>query len=187
MIVDDSALIHGEAYDPQKAREYYLRTRKLKGRKKGSGDPEPSGRNSAGSKASTSRTRKPKKTSAQKRKEAEAQVAALEKRLERLKDVLAELVKKAKARSGVEDSKSSSPKDRAKQNADEKARKPLTAKQKREAAERSKKNYEENKKTPNQEIKELQAKIKAIRAQIKAAIAASKKQSSKSQTAPKGR
>lgn len=28
----------GEAYDPAKAHEYYMRTRKLKGRKKGSGD-----------------------------------------------------------------------------------------------------------------------------------------------------
>jgi len=36
---DGSTLIHdGQPYDPAKARAYYLRTRKLKGRKKGSAD-----------------------------------------------------------------------------------------------------------------------------------------------------
>lgn len=36
---DGTVLMHGaRPYDPQKAREYYLRTRKLKGRKKGRGD-----------------------------------------------------------------------------------------------------------------------------------------------------
>lgn len=37
---DGETLMHGEsAYDPAKAREYYLRTRKLKGRKKGVEEP----------------------------------------------------------------------------------------------------------------------------------------------------
>lgn len=37
---DGTVLMHGTApYDPAKARAYYLRTRKLKGRKKGAQDP----------------------------------------------------------------------------------------------------------------------------------------------------
>lgn len=41
---DGTTLMHGpRAYDPKKAHEYYLRTRKLKGRKKGHVDPHVAG------------------------------------------------------------------------------------------------------------------------------------------------
>jgi len=177
MIVDDSALIHEKPYDPQKAREYYLRTRKLKGRKARSGDPEPGAKRSGSAKPQGgNRPAKVVKTKAQKRKEAEVQVAALKKRLERLKDVLAELVKAAKARSGVE-TKTDKAKAKAEKNADAKSRTPLTAKQKREAAKRAKEHYEENKKNPEKDVEELQKQIKEIRAKIKAAIADAKKKS----------
>lgn len=178
-MVDDSILLHDDLiheYDPVKAREYYLRTRKLKGRKKGTVD-QPSGKNSGSTKPKAS-VKKPvvKKTAKQKRAETEAQVAALKQRLEKLKEVLAKLVKEAKARSGVKDE---NPKDKADRNAKEKSRKPLTAAQKRAQAERSKKAYEKEKQSPDQELKELQEKIKDIRAKIKAAIAAAEKKSSK--------
>jgi len=189
MIVDDSALIHEAPYDPNKAREYYLRTRKLKGRKAGAGDPQPSGRSGSAKPTGAKRTAKPKKTPAQKRKEAEAQVANLKKRLARLKDVLADLVKAAKARSGVE-TKTDKAKSQAQKNQDAKAKTPLTAKQKREAAKKAKERYEETKKAPDKDIEELQAQIKDIKAKIKKALEDAKKQSarkSKSQTATKGR
>ena len=45
-----SVLMHDRSpYDPKKAHEYYLRTRKLKGRKKGVTQPAPAGRVVAGS------------------------------------------------------------------------------------------------------------------------------------------
>jgi len=191
MIVDDSALFHEAPYDPNKAREYYLRTRKLKGRKAGAGDPQPSER-SGSKKPTTGKPRgRPKKSPAQKRKEAEAEVAALKKRLARLKEVLAELVKGAKARSGVE-TKTDKAKAKAQQNQDAKSKTPLTAKQKREAAARSKKNYEETKKNnaSDKNVQELQEQIKDIKAKIQKALEDAKKQSArkpKSQTASKGR
>lgn len=188
MIVDDSALIHEAPYDPSKAREYYLRTRKLKGRKAGAGDPQPSGR-SGSAKAPTGKPRgRPKKTAAQKRKEAEVQVAALKKRLERLKEVLSELVKAAKARSGVE-TKTDKAKSKAQKNQDAKAKTPLTAKQKREAAKKAKENYDKTN-SPEKDVQELQAQIKDIKAKIQKAIEDAKKQSARkstSQTASKGR
>ena len=130
-MIDDSALLHAEKpYDAQKAREYYLRTRKLKGRKKGSGQPTPTGRNPRGAQPKAApHPVKPRKTKAQKQKEAEVQVAALKKRLARLKEALAELVKAAKLRSGVE-TKTDKAKSKAQANSDAKSRKPLTARQK---------------------------------------------------------
>ena len=183
MTVDDSLLLHADLlheYDPVKAREYYLRTRKLKGRKKGSEDPK-ADKKSGSAKPTIAKRPVAKKTSAQKRKAKEAEVAALKKRLERLKEVLAELVKQAKARSGVKDE---TPKSKAARNEAAKSRKPLTAAQKKAQAERSKKAYEKEKQSPDQELKELKTKIKASRAKIKAAIADAEK---KQKVSSKGR
>lgn len=186
MIVDDSILLHDNllhAYDPVKAREYYLRTRKLKGRKKGSEDNKGDKNSGSVKPSGTKKSPVVKKRAKQKRAETEAKVAALKKRLERLKEVLSELVKEAKARSGVKDE---SPKAKADQNEETKARKPLTSAQKKAQAERAKKAYEKEKKqSPDQELKELQEKIKDIRAKIKAAIAdadKNKKPASKGRT-----
>jgi hypothetical protein len=76
------------AYDAAKRREYYLRTRKLKGRKKA--DPAIAAARRAAAKAAK----------VAKHKAMEAKVNALKARLEQLKKVLAEMVKAAQARSG---------------------------------------------------------------------------------------
>src|SRR4051812_31062526 len=79
-------LIH--EYNSTKRREYYLRTRNLKGRHHGIIKITP-----------------PHKTRAQRqaerRKQQEAKVAQLKNRLQKLQEVLAAEVKKAQARSGV--------------------------------------------------------------------------------------
>jgi chromosome segregation ATPase len=188
-MIDDSSLLHAEQpYDPQKAREYYLRTRKLKGRRRGSAVQNTSTRSSTASAAAKQKA-KPKKTAAQKRKEVEIQVAALKKRLARLKEVLAELVKAAQKRSGVD---KPDPKHKADSKSNAKDAKPQTAQQKREAAKRAKENYEKNKdkQTPEKELADLKKEIKAIRAKIQKALDDAKKQNArnpKSKTAPKRR
>lgn len=197
--IDDSGLFHAD-YDPAKAREYYLRTRKLKGRKPGSAklsstdksnNEDSSRREARGKKGTPTSKRKPRKSAEQKRRESEAKVKALKTRLAKLKSLLAKLVAEAKGRSGVEPkedpkknagSSKETPKEKADRNASEKSRKPLTAKQKAEARKRSKENYEENKVTKkdsdsgtSQEIEKVQAQIKQVRAQLKKAIASAKK------------
>lgn len=159
-------------YDPAKRREYYLRTRQLLGRKTGQALDTSRERN----KSSSPPFVPPKKAKASsKQSDFQAQMDALNARLDKLKKVLAELVKQAQARSGVEpaDTKASS----------NKPAKKLTAKQKADAAKRAKKSAEKNKdkkQTPSQQIKALETKIKAIQAKIKkmkAEIAAKKKPS----------
>jgi len=179
MLPDDSALFHGGEYDPAKAREYYLRTRELKGRKKGSAPPPAKGRPAA--KATVT-----KLSTKQKAATTQAKIAALKKRLETLRDALAELVAAAKKRSGVD------PKDtKGGKGSGSTSTSKLTPKQKKQAAARSKEYYEKHKdKTPDEQIKALEAQIKSIKARIKAAIADAKKKpakKSKSKTASKGR
>lgn len=82
----ESSLQH--EYDAAKRRAYYLRTRKLKGRKKA--DPAIAMARRAAAQAAK----------LAKRKAMEAKVNALKGRLDKLKKVLAEMVKAAQARSG---------------------------------------------------------------------------------------
>jgi len=95
-------------YDAESAHDYYIRTRELKGRKPGSQDSP-----SATKSSSVSTTvKKPAKsqpkpqavkvTPEQRRAQISAQVDALRGKLAQLKEVLAQLVAEAKARSGVE-------------------------------------------------------------------------------------
>ncbi len=146
------------AYDPIKRREYYLRTRKLKGRK-------------AAVKTSKSRPKaKPKpptKTRAQRqaerRRKLEAEVNALKARLEKLRTVLAEMTKKAKARSGIKPTTNTSKQTNAKKSTPAKQ----TAAQKAKAAKRSKEYYEKNKdEILADEVKSLKGKIKTIQERI---------------------
>lgn len=142
-------LVHD--YDAAKRREYYLRTRKLKGRTKTAPKPKA-----------------PKKTRAQRqaerRRKLEAQVAALKGRLEKLQAVLAELTKAAKARSGVKEK--SDPK-KATSTSKKTAEKKLTPVQKAKAAKAAE---EYRKKNPDKaladDIKSLNAKIKTIQERI---------------------
>jgi hypothetical protein len=187
-MVDDSALLHGEKYDAAKAREYYLRTRKLKGRQ--AGQQEPSGKPRSPAAKPTSGQRKgaaPSKSAAKRRAETKAKVTQLKARLAQLKSKLAELVKAAKARSGVDTpdkpktaSKAETPKEKAARNAADKSRRPLTAKQKADQAKRSKEHYAKTKDTSSsKDIEQLRAKIKDVEKQLRDAMASAKRNTSK--------
>lgn len=185
-VPDDSALIHGGVYDPVKARAYYLKTRHLKGRRPGSGPDAPTGgrprvANAPGKDAGSSR-----------QKEIAAQKAALEKRLDRLRDILTELVAKAKHRSGVKDNthKDDTPQEKASRNEHNKKSTPLTEKQKREKAAKARADYQKQKGlTDSEEVQQLQRQIADIRAKIQKALDEARRLSSQShpKTASKGR
>lgn len=173
--IDDSALFHGAAYDPVKAREYYLRTRKLKGRRHGVADA-PKGRPGAGGqpRPSVHPGKSAQAKAKSRRAELEARKNALEKRLDHLKKVLHELVAAAKKRSGVHE-KSKAPEnkaDKADRNKAEKGKKPLTAHQKSVKAKKAKEAYEkEHPKSLSKDIEVLQEQIKDIEVKIRKAMA----------------
>lgn len=195
---DDSALLHAKYYDPAKARAYYLRTRQLKGR----GGPSVSGGQVGQSRSRAGVVAVRGASNEARRNELAAQKAALNKRLDRLKKVLEELVNAAKARSGVKDKSDSDtdPKETAAKNESKKKGTPLTAKQKREKADKARKEYEKTKGSgPSQDIAVLQAQVQDIRAKIETAIKQAREKSaagaqevatsaqSKPKTASKGR
>jgi len=165
-------------YDPQKAHEAYLRRRQLLGRQPGKGDIPAAPHKKA---AVVIAPVKPKKTTEKRQAEADARVAALKARLDKLRKVLAELVKQAQARSGVEpksDKPSAAP---AKKGSSD-----LSAQDKREAAKKAKDRYEKEKKvespsekTKNLEldIKKVQEKIQKIRDELKQSISQARNQS----------
>lgn len=179
------------AYDPVKAREYYLRTRELKGRQ--SGTAIPAGQKPRSSAVidtrSANNSRESQSARNKRRREAaERRVAELKAKLERLETLLDTLVKQAKARSGVEPTRES--KSPAQKQSAAKGKSPQTAKEKRDAAKRAKESYEKNKKlSPNKEAENLEAdieavreKIRKIRADLKATVKKSRTQSTKSKT-----
>ena len=147
-------------YDPVKAREYYLRTRKLKGRRKAAaqptgGRPEPA--------AVVVRSKGPPKQSAnQKQALAAARVAAIQKRLDALKEVLAQLVEQAKKRSGVETKPDPKKKEAAK-----KDDKPKTAAEKKKDAKAQKERREkEERLSPDQKVAAIQKEMAQVREKI---------------------
>lgn len=145
------------AYDPVKAREYYLRTRELKGRTKGSELATVKRSASVQTPAQMAAARKA--AALKHRKAQEAKVAQLKARLEKLKKILKKLVEEAKKRSGVDSKPSTSP---ASASAKAKADKPLTAKEKADAAKKAKEYRDKNKnQTPDQEAKAIQQQIDA--------------------------
>ena len=189
-MIDDSELFHG-TYDPTKAREYYLRTRKLKGRKPTTATPSNPGRGgrrpanapkgAAGGTASRSKTKS-------RQAELRAQKEALEKRLDRLREVLSELVKAAKKRSGGnpnkgKDKKDAAPEtqaDKADRNKAEKKAKPETASQKKEKAQKAKEAYEkENPNSLSTDVDILKSQVEDIQAKIQKALADARDRSSK--------
>lgn len=175
-MIDDSALFHGR-YDPVKAREYYLRTRQLKGRKSASAPASP-GRTAARSTSVPARSSggKPNRAHTKSRRaELQAQKEALEKRLDHLRDVLRELVEAAKGRSGVKkNEKDKAPEtsaDKADRNKDQKNKKPETAAQKKERAKKAKEAYEkENPTSLSQDVDVLKEQVADIQAKIQKAI-----------------
>lgn len=160
-----SEIYHARVYDPVKAREYYLRTRKLKGRKQGSSPQIGSARTRMTPVNGAAARNAQKARNEKRRKAAEARVEELKGRLERLRTLLDSLVREAQARAGVEKKDPRSP---AQKQAAEKGKSPLSAKEKRDAAKRAKESYEKNKKpSPNQEAENLEASIEQVREKIR--------------------
>lgn len=187
-MIDDSALFHG-TYDPAKAREYYLRTRKLKGRRPTSATlvaPGRGGRRPANVSTPKAKTGgKPNRSKTKSRQaELRAQKEALEKRLDRLREVLSDLVDAAKKRSGGDPNKSKDGEkdkapetkvDKADRNKAEKGKKPETASEKKERAKKAKEAYEkENPNTLSQDVDILKEQVADIQTKIKKAVADSK-------------
>ncbi len=148
----ESSLFH--EYNAAKRREYYLRTRKLKGRKKGV-FIDPTARRAAA---------KAKKLAAH--KALQAKVDAMQARLDTLRKVLQTLVDQAQARSGG-DAKS---KAAVEKKAADAASEPKTAKEKaaaKKASEKYAKSHPDEKSQPlSQQAKNLAEKIKTIEGRI---------------------
>ena len=179
--IDDSALFHASNYDPAKAREYYLRTRKLKGRRKGTSSAGPVSKSPAAARSNA--VKRPAKTNQhaaarKRRRELKAKKEALEKRLERLTEALREAVKKAKGKNESQKKKQApeTRKDKADRNANKKGKKPETAAQKKERAKKAKEEYE--KKNPgslSDDIEVLREQIADVREKLAKAVAESNK------------
>lgn len=180
--VEDIILMHMYApgdYDPQAAHEYYLRTRKLKGRTLGS-TPVKSGRSSR--RAPYSPKAKVRKTStvSPRVRAIMAQISHLQGSLVELRKALADLIAKDKE-------KASAPK-KAAASTDSKSSsddKPLTAEQKKDAADRAKKSYEKNKAPGVQTREQIRAKIKEVETKLlnlKADLAEIKRKTNQSKT-----
>lgn len=177
-VIDDSALFHRAPYDAAKAREYYLRTRKLKGRKKGGSSDYGQSEARAASRILSGGGKPNRANTKSRQAELKAQKEALTKRLERLREVLAEAVEAAKKRSGGDPNKKAKDKapetqaDKADRNAAEKKAKPETAAEKKERAKKAKEEYErENPTSLSQDIDVLTEQIKDVRSQIQDALA----------------
>jgi hypothetical protein len=137
--------------------------------------------------------RKAGQTPASSSKSRKAQTEALEAKLERLRDVLAKLVEKAKERSGVETKEQKETADtKESKDAKDTKEKPMSAAERKAQSERARENYEKNKKKePSTDsggptISELQDKIADVQAQIQDALAKARNEP-KSKTASKGR
>lgn len=169
-------------YDAEKAHEYYLRTRQLKGREPAAAIT-PTAQKTGSVKttvqkpgSSSIKVQPVKMTPEQRRAQISAQVDALRAKLAQLKEVLAQLVQEAKARSGVEPiAEIASKPTRTTGTSDRK----LTPEQQAEAAQRAKEWREANPdKAMDQEaakldkqIKSIQKKIEEMREKLKTVIA----------------
>jgi uncharacterized protein YPO0396 len=160
--MDDSRNYIIHEYDPVKRREYYLKTRQLKGHVPKALEPNKVTPFKTAVKPAPNRQQRQE----ERRRHLQAQVDQLKARLKKLREALAEMVKAAKARSGVKtpDKKQTNKKDAG--NGKKSEAKP-TAKQKADAAKRSKEYYEKNKdQLLADEVKSLTAKIKTIQERI---------------------
>jgi len=159
-------------YDPQKAKEYYERTKHLKGRKKGSAI-ESSGRRPVGAKTPTVKV--PNRAAEHKAAQV-ARVRELTERLKKLRAIYKKLIDAAKRRSGVEVKPDPAEKDAAGKDKKSSAE-DLSAAEKRKKSIAAKKAYE--KEHPDKAVEALDKqvaamveKIKEARAKLKEAIAA---------------
>lgn len=161
-------MIPDTTYNPQQAHEYYLRTRKLKGR------PVAAERSSTSSDRTRSTVRSVKKvdqtvkvTARQRQDAVSSRASAIQGRLNGLRSVLADLVSNLKAKN-TEKPKPKAQVSKESSTTKSEDRKPLTPQQKAEGNKRSKDFYEKNKdKSPADMSKEeLQTAIVKVRGQI---------------------
>lgn len=157
-----NTLVHEAEYDPAKRREYYLRTRELKGRAPGAiktAVPRPGGTTPPPKKAV------PKPAVKSKYAEVEARVEALKARLETLRKALRELVEQAQQRAGKDPKDTKKPGEAKKP---DKQPEKLTPAQQAAKEKADKEYYEKNKgKILADQVKELETKIKSIQEKIK--------------------
>lgn len=184
----EDVLRHATVYDPQKAREYYLRTRHLKGRRPAASQATNSRaefeKHATGNEGKYARPKSNAEMRASRRRQLEAEKAKLERRIEELKNALESLVRQAKRRAGISASedaqKDSDPKEQADRNTRDKKDKPLTEKQKADKRKASKEQYEKEKgMTLSREVEALRDQAIDIRAKLEAAIADAQKHQSK--------
>lgn len=135
-------------YDPVQAHLYYMRTRKLKGKKPGEAPPAPQPRQAQGRPGQMARKPTHKMVAAKHPSNAAIKAAAdkrvmeLKSRLEQLRKELKGLVEQAKKRSGVDPAKDD-PKSKADQaKAGSSKEKPKTASEKDKAAKAAKERYD---------------------------------------------
>lgn len=188
-MIDDSSLFHAGTYNATKAREYYLRTRELKGRKPPTATATNPGRGGRRqSAAQVGSMGKPNRSDTKSRRaELVAQKKMLEGRLDHLRDVLERLVAEAKGRSGVKkpkkDEKNTAPEtkiDKADRNKAEKDAKPLTSKQKSDKAKQAKDAYEkEHPNTLSSDVDILHEQVKSIQREIVKAVEDARAQKNK--------
>lgn len=154
-------------YDPVKRRDYYLRTRDLKGRESRAVAPSPLVRSRSINSLPTN-SAGPQKTSPD-RKTTEALIEELKVRLQKLRAVLDQLVNDARVRSG------DSPVEKISgANAPSSSAPKQTAQEKADAAQRAKDYYEAHKdEILGQQVKDLSNKISTISEKIKEMLAKS--------------
>lgn len=168
-------------YDAAKAKEYYERTKKLKGRKKGRGLPTPVGRPTATAAPARQPSKAVAKTGVKPVTATNKRAAELKARLGRLEEILdslTERVKAAQARSGIESQvKKSTDTKKSADSTPEKASKKTSSEKKADAkaaAERYEKNKNpetsKNAQAVQDEIERVQKEIADARAELTAAL-----------------
>lgn len=182
-------LQHNDDYDPVARREYYLRTRELKGRQSGGSETISGGIGKAASTIAKGSTSQPTVSSPPKVNVAaqvtEQRVNELKGRMEKLKAKLNELLKEAEEKEAKKAEKAEKKESEGTSEKKESSEK-QTSEEKRKARERSKDWYEENKelkgesekkeKKPDLEtqIKEVRQKIEETRVKLEEAIASAR-------------
>jgi hypothetical protein len=176
---DLDTILHAGDYDPVKAREYYLRTRELKGREKGeSVEPESVRVANRASAAAETKQQEVKSDRSERQAQLKAQLEELEIRVDQLNAAIKKAKRAAMSRAGVSEdtlarmitkevkSPGSSKgmgdaKDEKGSDSDsDSSDKPKTAEQKRKAAKAAKEKYdEENPDSPEAADQALQDKI----------------------------
>lgn len=157
---EEFILMHGtQLYDPAKRREYYLKTRELKGRL-GGGVSAPTSRpltkavQRTGKRVTTSNREEIQR----RREEVQNRVAALNVKLDKLRGIL----------QGLDDQTNKGEK-KSEDKGKEKKKEPTAAEKKKAAKEAKERRDKEVKKSPVQAVADLQEKIEAVKEQIREA------------------